>query len=49
MGCGFCERGKTSGKMLLDILSDFGVLWTTKKEETAALWKLYMCHEFMIP
>jgi len=29
--------------MFLDILSDFYVLWTTKEEQTSALWKLYMC------
>jgi hypothetical protein len=31
MGCGFYERGKREAKMLLDILSDFDVLWTMKE------------------
>jgi len=33
--------------LLLDILSDFDVLWTTE-DGTAALWKLYVSKEFMI-
>jgi len=37
MGCGFYERGKREAKMLLDILSDFDVLWTMKEWKNSSI------------
>jgi hypothetical protein len=34
--------------LLVDILSDFDVCGLPKKEQTPALWKLYMCQELTI-
>jgi len=34
--------------MFLDFLSDLVFCGPPKKEQTAALWKLYVCHDFTI-